>query len=316
LIYTIAMTKELKLIQNEPLSRLVMDDIKWYWVDFEESNAEEELLLSEYFKFNNLAIEDCLNNLERPKVDYYDTYNFFVLNAMKQETLEPVEVNMFVGESYIVSFHKTKLNEINKTRQKVIERNNIKETNPAYVAYLIMDKIVDMYFPEVYRIEDSLNDINFKTKGRMNDSIIDKVFDLRTDLLKQRYIVNSMKELLYRIINSSHFETFGDSKRYFNDIYDHLLKLSDIIESNRELTVEIRENYMSINSYRMNKIMTVLTLTTTVFIPLTFIAGIYGMNFEYMPELKWRYGYFFVIGIMVFIGLFLFRWFKRKGWFD
>jgi magnesium transporter len=103
---------------------------------------------------------------------------------------------------------------------------------------------------------------------------------------------------------------------YFTDIYDHLLKLTAIIESNRELTSDMRDHYMSIKADRMNSIMLTLTVVTVIFMPLTFIAGIYGMNFEYMPELKWHYGYFAVLGLMAIVGVSMYIWFKRKGWLE
>lgn len=316
LIYTLARTKNSELLANVPLERLSMKDINWYWVDFESPNEEEVALLSKHFKFHDLAIEDCLEHLERPKIDYYDNYNFFVLHALDQNTLEPIEVDLFVGENYVVSFHKSKLQEIDSVRQKILNSSNIKEEGHTYIAYLIFDKIVDCYFPAVYRLEDSLSEIDIRSGDRRIHNLIDQVFDIRTDLLKLRHIVNSMKELLYRILNSGHLEGFRDNIRHFNDIYDHLLQLSDIVESNREVTADVRDNYLSINSHRMNKIMTILTIITSIFIPLTFIVGIYGMNFDYMPELRWRYGYFFVLGIMALISISLLLWFKRKGWFD
>ena len=125
-----------------------------------------------------------------------------------------------------------------------------------------------------------------------------------------------MKELLYRILNSEHLQDFRNSKKYFNDIYDHLLKLSDIIESNREMTADMRDSYLSINSHQMNKIMTILTIITSIFIPLTFVVGIYGMNFDFMPELRWKYGYFIILSVMAVGGIFMFLWFKIKGWLN
>jgi magnesium transporter len=310
------MTKDMKLIKNETLDRLVEKDISWYWLDLDEPNRNEELLLSDFFNFNEFAVEDCLNHLERPKVDYFDTYNFFVLNAIKQETFEPIEMDIFLGKNYIVSFHRNKLDEIEKTIKNVLDKKDVEELSASYISYLIIDNIVDTYFPELYKTEERLNEIGFKSEDMRKDVLIDKVFDVAAALLKQRYVVNSMKELLYRIINSNHLKDYIDCERHFSDIYDHLLKLCDTIDSNRELTSEIKDNYMSINSYRMNKIMTILTIITTIFIPLTFIVGVYGMNFDYMPELKLRYGYFMILGLMVAIGFYLFLWFKRKGWFD
>ncbi len=145
---------------------------------------------------------------------------------------------------------------------------------------------------------------------------MDEIFEIRSDLLKLRRIVNSMRDLLYRILNSERLIGFHEHKLYFSDIHDHLIKLSDMVASNREMTSDMRDNYLSINSTRMNKNMMVLTVITSIFIPLTFIVGVYGMNFQNMPELSSKYGYFVVLLIMAIIAIEMFLWFKRKGWFD
>jgi magnesium transporter len=257
-----------------------------------------------------------LRRYERPKVDFYDKYNFFVLNALNSQMLTTIDLNLFVGENYVVSVHKTDLIEISDVRDKLISNKNIWAKGHLYVSYLIFDRIVDQYFPAVYQIEDNLSKIVIRSGSNVSHNIINRVFILREELLKLRRNIYSMKELLYRILNSEHLQDFRNNKHYFNDIYDHLLKLSDIIDSNRELTADMRDSYLSINSNRMNKIMTILTVISSIFIPLTFIVGIYGMNFDYMPELKWRFGYFIIMGIVVAIGIAMFLWFKIKGWLN
>ena len=316
MVNTLARTKDLQLLVNVPIERLFMDDVTWYWVDFESPNEEEITYLTKYFEFNHLAIEDCLEHSERPKVDYYDDYNFFVFHALDQDTLNPLELDLFVGKNYVVSFHKSSLKEIDSVRQTILDNQKIKFEEPVYVVYLILDKVVDEYFPLVYKIEDTLNDIDIRSGDGKINNIIDQVFEIRTQLLRFRRTTNSMKELLYRILNSEHLEGFINNKRYFNDTYNHLLKLWDIIETNREITSDARDNFLSINSHKTNKIMTILTIISSIFIPLTFIVGVYGMNFDNMPELRWHYGYFISLGCMVVIGVAMLIWFIRKGWFN
>ena len=215
-----------------------------------------------------------------------------------------------------MSYHSTELNELDEAweRAKINEKNWDK--GPSYIAHQILDKIVDYFFPAIYKIEDRLNEIDNNVIKKPIHNLMDEIFEIRSDLLKLRRTINSMRDLLYRILNSERLEGFYEHKLYFSDIYDHLVKLSDMVDSNREMTSDIRDNYMSINSTRMNKNMMVLTVITTIFIPLTFIVGIYGMNFQNMPELTWKYGYFVVLLIMAIIAAEMFFWFKRKGWFD
>lgn len=316
MIYTFGLTKQNEWLEGASIERLMKSDIQWFWVDFDCASPEENKMLIDQFNFNPLAIEDCLDQIERPKVDFYDTYNFFILHSINPETLNPNELDLFVGTNYIISYHLNDLQEINYVRKEIANNAVLRKKGHTYVTYLIFDKVVDQYHPLVYQLEDILNDIDIKLSDKKIHNVIDKLFTIRADLLKLRHTINSMKELLYRILNSEHLEELRKSKHYFNDIYDHLLKLSDNIEINREMTSDIRDNYLSINSHRMNKIMTTLTIISSIFIPLTFIVGIYGMNFDYMPELRWHYGYFIILGIMVAITISMVLWFIRKGWLN
>ncbi len=316
MIRTIAITNDLKLLMDTPLQQLKGEGIKWYWVDFEAPSDEEVELLKNFFRFHPLAIEDCLYFLQRPKLEYYDTYNFFVTHSLDSESLNVEEINIFAGEDFVVSFHKEASRDIEAAWQEFIQTEGSYSEGPANATHMILDKIVDEYFPAVYNIEDKINEIDDNSKGHSIKHLLSRVFDVRGDLLKLRRTVTSMRDLLYRILNSNHLEGFKNKEIYFRDIYDHLLKLSDMIESNLEVTADLRDSYLAINANRMNSIMMLLTVITTIFIPLTFIAGIYGMNFANMPELQLRYGYFITLGIMIAIALAMVYWFKRKGWFD
>ncbi|MFZ5969428.1 MAG: magnesium/cobalt transporter CorA [Bacillota bacterium] len=316
MIRILAVTQDLNLLYDPPLAELNHTDIKWYWMDFDSPSEEESALLDHFFHFHHLAIEDCLHFLQRPKLEYYDLYNFFIINALDINTLKTLEIDIFVGARYIVSYHKEKSPEIDIAWQQFIDNEKYHDAGPVQVAYLIMDKIVDEYFPAVYQIEDKIDELENEENGYSVKYLLNRVFDIRGDLLKLRRAVNSMEELLYRILNSSHLEGFKERQIYFRDIHDHLLKLSEMIESNLDITADLRDSYLAINANRMNSIMMVLTIISSIFIPLTFIAGIYGMNFDYMPELRWKYGYFFILGIMGAIALMMVYWFKRKGWFD
>lgn len=316
MIRTISITKDLKPIYDLPLSDLSKENILWYWMDFNNPTQEESSLLETYFHFHHLAIEDSIFSLNSPKVDYYNDYNYFILNALDEFTLDPIEVSLFVGSNYIVSYHNAELKEIDEAweRVKINEKNFSK--GPAYIVHQILDNIVDYYFPATNQIEDKLNKIEAYGMNKPVYKLMDEVFEIRSDLLKLRKVVNSMRDLLYRILNSERLEDFNEHRLYFSDIHDHLIKLSDMIASNREMTSDMRDNYMSINSSRMNKNMMVLTVMSSIFIPLTFIVGVYGMNFRHMPELDWKYGYFVVWILMAIIAVEMFLWFKRKGWFD
>ena len=145
---------------------------------------------------------------------------------------------------------------------------------------------------------------------------MDEVFELRGDLLKLRRGLRPMREVLHRFLVSRRVEMTDNDRKYFHDIYDDLVQQTEIIEANRELASDIRENFMTYNSLKSNNIMMTLTVISTIFLPLTFIVGLYGMNFDYMPELKWKYGYFIICALMLGVAVGMLWFFKKKGWLD
>ncbi|MBH5320374.1 magnesium/cobalt transporter CorA [Paenibacillus sp. GSMTC-2017] len=315
MIRSLAITNDLEVIRDVPLNKLSDAHIKWYWVDFDMPTEAEANQLDEHFHFHPLAVEDCFHLLQRPKMDHYENMHFFVMHAINPKTLAAEEVDLFLGDNYVVTFHLQQSREIEDAWCKIAKQKKGVDKGHLYAAYLVMDKLVDQYFPGVYQIEEYLNEIENNVSSESMQALMDDIFDIRAKLLKLRRTILPMRDLLYRVINSDRIDGLAELRLYFTDIHDHLLKLSEMIESNREMTSDLRDNYLSINSYRMNGIMKTLTVMTAIFIPLTFIASIYGMNFEIIPELSWEWGYYAVLTVMLIVGSSLLFWFKRKGWF-
>jgi magnesium transporter len=316
MIRVMAVDVDNQIIPQATLSDLNGPDISWYWVDFDIPSQDEALLLDTHFHFHPLAIEDCYHLLQRPKLDHYDKVNFLVVHAVNAVTLAAEEVDIFWGENFIVTFHLSPSWEIEEAWSRIEQQEALRQKGHAYVPYLVMDNLVDEYFPSVYQIEDQLNEIEMKGKTASTHLLMNEIFEIRTKLLKLRRTIVPMRDLFYRIVSSDKIDGMKEQLIYFTDIYDHLLKLSEIIETTRDMTADMRDSYVSLNSNRMNTIMKTLTVITTIFMPLTFIAGIYGMNFAYMPELTWHWGYFVILAVMFGIGFAMFLWFRRKGWFE
>lgn len=315
MIRTLTVSTDGQINVNIPIQDCKKQNVTWYWVDFVDPSKEEIKQLEEFFNFHPLAIEDCIHLLQRPKLDFYEEYQFFVLHAIDQKTLEPLEVDLFLNENMIVTFHYKDLDEVNRVWKK-FESNRLKKKKGPYdVMYQIFDNIVDAYFPPIYQIEDALNRLeDIKQFSSLNDKM-DDVFEIRSDLSQMRRTIIPTRDLLYRTINSDRLTQVKLNKAYFTDIHDHLLKLSDMIETNRDVSSDIRDSFMALSSNRMNNIMMTLTIFATIFMPLTFIVGIYGMNFTYMPELNWKYGYFIILGLMMIVIVGMVGYFKKKGWF-
>jgi magnesium transporter len=318
LIHTYVVSKTGVVHADVPLERINLKEFsgQWCWVDFDRPTAAEERLLETYFHFHHLAIEDCLHLLQRPKLDHYEDMHFLVLHTLDSDTLHAEELDLFLSENLLVTFHFSFIPELADAMKKWQDTPDAAAKGPFFAAYYVIDKVVDGYFPVIYRIEDELFELEGGRSKGYTKKTMDQVFEIRSELLTLRRTVFPMRDLVYRIFNSERINGLGPYRAYFTDIYDHLLKLSEMLESNRDMTADIRDSYISLNSNRSNEIMKTLTVITTIFMPLTFIAGIYGMNFQAMPELSWRYGYFTVLLGMLVIGAGMYAWFKRKGWFD
>ncbi|MFD0695068.1 magnesium/cobalt transporter CorA [Paenibacillus sp. GCM10027628] len=316
MIRSIAITTELELCIDLPLKSLAQSNILWYWVDFNNPSEDEARQLKDHFHFHPLAIEDCFYLLQRPKMDHYEDVHFFVMHAINAKTLAAEEVDMFMGNNYLVTFHLHESREIEDAWSRIAEQEQIRSQGHIYAAYLVLDNLVDQYFPSVYQIEDQLDQIEINVHKESIQVLMSQIFDIRAKLLKLRRTIVPMRDLLYRVINTERIDQIREHQLFFTDIHDHLLKLAEMIESNRDMTADMRDSYISLNSNRMNTIMKTLTVITTIFMPLTFIAGIYGMNFQYMPELQWHWGYFAILLLMFGIGFGMFTWFRKKGWFD
>ncbi|USK86400.1 magnesium/cobalt transporter CorA [Peribacillus asahii] len=317
MISFIGITDKNKLEKHVFIDDLNFSKYKWFWVDFNEPTKEELTHLEKTFHFHPLAIEDCIHTLQRPKLDYYYDYTFYTTHLVREEERDILkeELDFFVGENFIVTFHLNPAIEVSQIWDRLLSQKNVEKWDTFYVFYQILDKIVDNYFPLIYKIEEKLNKIEDNIQNKSMSHLMNELFDTRYMLLNLLHTIHPMRDLLYRMLNSHHLSGVKKRKEYFSDIYDHLLKLSEMVMTDREVTADIRDSYLSLNSHQTNNVMKVLTIITSIFAPLTLIAGIFGMNFEYMPELTWKYGYFFSLGLMGVIGVSMYFWFKRKGWF-
>lgn len=254
--------------------------------------------------------------MQRPKLDYYDDHTFFVIHSIEEKSLTKREIDIFIGDDYIVTYHKQPSTYTDSVKS-LLRRSNDKDAfDEYYVFYQLLDFVVDQYFPIVYEIEDHINEIEDNTKKLSMENLLEQLFDRRGELLLLRQIIHPMRDLLYRILNSHHLDGVQERKEYFADIHDHLIKVADITASNRELTQDVRDSYLSLNAHQTNRTMQVLTIISVIFMPLTFIVGIYGMNFTHMPELDEKYGYLFIWVIMITISVTMYLWFRKKGWFE
>ncbi len=293
----------------------ISEEKKWIWVDLNEPTKEESEILVDYFNFHPLSVEDATQVQQRPKFKQYDDYQFIVFHALDLKTLESEEVDIFIGEDFIVTFHRERYEEIDTIKRKLFNET-IEINEPKDILLYILDDIVDNYFPFIYDIEDKV--FNFEDRHNLDittKTLIDDTFDLREELLIIKRTVQPMKDLVYRMREGKVLHLNEQQFLFITHINDHLMKQMEMVDSSREMTSDIRDNYISLNSFKMNNIMKILTIYSVVFMPLTLIAGIYGMNFTNMPELEWHDGYYIVLVIMAVIAIIMLIVFKKKRWF-
>ncbi|MCD8897543.1 magnesium/cobalt transporter CorA [Mammaliicoccus sciuri] len=293
----------------------ISEDKKWIWVDLNEPTKEESEILVDYFDFHPLSVEDATQVQQRPKFKQYDDYQFIVFHALDLKTLESEELDIFIGDDFIVTFHRERYEEIDTIKRKLFNET-IEINEPKDILLNILDDIVDNYFPFIYDIEDKV--FNFEDRHNLDittKTLIDDTFDLRQELLIIKRTVQPMKDLVYRMREGKVLHLNEQQFLYITHINDHLMKQMEMVDSSREMTSDIRDNYISLNSFKMNNIMKILTIYSVVFMPLTLIAGIYGMNFTNMPELEWHSGYYIVLIIMAVIAIIMLIVFKKKRWF-
>ncbi|MDX1477060.1 MAG: magnesium/cobalt transporter CorA [Saprospiraceae bacterium] len=276
--------------------------------------------VGEMYHIHPLALEDILDTQQRPKFEEYDDGFFLVLKSFvydaENKKILPEQISIYCGDGFVLSFQEDESDVFAGVRTRVEQANGrIRARGADYLAYALADNLVDTYFhvldqlgDEIEQLEDLIMDNPTPELKQLMHRLKECILDLRRGLSPAREAV-----MAFSRVDS---EMIGDRTRYFiRDLYDHILRAIEINETNRESLTGLQDLFISEISFRMNKVMQTLTIVATIFIPLTFLAGIYGMNFDYIPELHYRYGYFVLLGIMVAIGLGLLYVFKRKRWF-
>ncbi|MEC0126776.1 magnesium/cobalt transporter CorA [Paenibacillus pabuli] len=283
----------------------------FYWID---ADVDDLAVLQPLFLIHDLAVEDCLSDEEqRPKIEIYESHYFIVINSIRfdDEEIFLRAVNLFLGRHFIISVTKQKVSEL-RTLKPILWEQEI--STPDKLLYLLVDLIVDNYFTVGDRIEARIEKLEEDILMHTKKSHLNEIIGLRSEILWLKKVLGPQKEVI-NTLNKKDLRLIDDQlQKYFSDIYENAVKISETFETYRDLMGNLREAYQSSIANRANEIMRVFTAITTVFMPLTVITGIYGMNFDNMPELHWKYSYFVVIGLMVTLGLSMFFIFRKKDW--
>jgi magnesium transporter len=294
------------------------------WINI-EGLSDVELLreLGELFGFHPLALEDVLNCGQRPKVEDYGTYHFLVMKSLRlKDELELEQISFFLGNNYVITVQEIPGDSFEAVRERIRKGGSrIRTMGPGYLLYALIDALIDEFFPVLEAYGERLERLEEQVLARPTPAILNEVNHIRRELLLVRRAAWPEREVIAAFEREESHLIRQDTRVFLRDCYDHVIQVIDMVETFRDLAGSLLEVYLSSVSNKMNEIMKVLTVISTIFIPLTFIAGVYGMNFDpdtspwNMPELRWFWGYPFSLLVMAIVAGAMVLYFRRKKWF-
>jgi magnesium transporter len=275
--------------------------------------------IGQAFNIHRLILEDVVDVYQRPKMDEYESGLFYLIKSLRfdptDKKVKTEHVGIYFQEGLVISFQEYSSDIFQKVKSRIVGSSGmIRQRGADYLAYALADVIVDNYFVVLEEIESLLTELESEILTNHENSQKHKMLSMKKELLKVRKNIAPLREALSQL-SKTDSSLIADSTVFFlRDLYDHVIQCLDMVESFRDLNNGLQDLYHAELSFKMNQVMQVLTLVSTIFIPLTFLAGIYGMNFKNMPELDNPYGYYILLGAMLFIGLGLFLYFRKKRW--
>lgn len=291
------------------------------WVDI-QNPEEDELsgILRDIFHFHPLAIEDCQSTgFQTAKIDDYRDYLFIIAHALKIKpgsgVLETDELNLFIGQNYVVSTHHNgKSNPVEHVWSLLEKDDRLLSNGPGFLAHAILDILVDGYMPLIDSMDEEIEWLEDKVLQQPSPETLERILDLKHSTLTLRRLIGPQREVMNILSRDDFPQISQHNKIYFRDIYDHLVRIQDLSESVRDIVQGTLDIYLSATSNRLNEVMKALTIVSTIFLPLTFLAGVYGMNFITFPEIHWRYGYLAAWVLFILIAILMVVYFKKKRW--
>ncbi|MBO7745237.1 magnesium/cobalt transporter CorA [Paenibacillus sp. MWE-103] len=283
----------------------------FYWID---AGVDDLEVLQPLFSLHDLAVEDCLSEEEqRPKIEIHEGHYFLVINSIRfdDEEIFLRALNIFLGRHYIITVTKQKINELRTLKPILLEEQ---VSRPDYFLYHLVDIVVDNYFLVGDRIEARIESLEEDILVHTKKSHLNEIIGLRSEILWLKKVLGPQKELI-ATLNKKDLKLIDDQlQKYFSDIYENAVKIAETFETYRDLMGNLREAYQSSLANRANEIMRVFTALTTIFMPLTFLTGIYGMNFDYIPLLHLHGGSYVLLTFMLMLGFGMFFIFRKKEW--
>ncbi|MBZ4660926.1 magnesium/cobalt transporter CorA [Thermotoga petrophila] len=275
--------------------------------------------VGEFFGIHPLVLEDILNVHQRPKVEFFENYVFIVLKMFTYDEnlheLESEQVSLILTKNCVLMFQEKIGDVFDPVRERIrYNRGIIRKKRADYLLYSLIDALVDDYFVLLEKIDDEIDILEEEVLERPEKETVQRIHQLKRNLVELRKTIWPLREVLSSLYRDVPPLIEKETVPYFRDVYDHTIQIADTVETFRDIVSGLLDVYLSSVSNKTNEVMKVLTIIATIFMPLTFIAGIYGMNFEYMPELRWKWGYPVVLAVMGVIAVIMVIYFRKKKW--
>ena len=294
------------------------------WVDLNGENPEQaQQILSDVFLFHPLAVDDAINEVLLPKIDDWQSYLYLVLRGINHSNgARPIllpELDIFLGDHYLVTFHQETIAAVERVWESIDQDERLMKNGPSYILYRIVDELIEDYIRALEEMEDQVETVEAEVLRRPHPSVQERIMGLKHTILKVRRVVVIQREVLNQLARDPIQVIDEEERVYFRDVYDHIIRVYDLVDGLRDLVGSALELYLAAVNNRMNDVMKTLTIITTLFMPLTFITGFFGMNFfqPVLPSLGiWTGSIAFVLTLvlMAFTPFIMFLWMRRRAW--
>ena len=303
---------------------LLADEENVVWIDFlaetDEEMAAAENVLLKVFKFHYLTAEDARETRNQPKIEVFPDYLFFIFHGVKNETnsvnFVTKELDGYLGKNYVVTYHHEIFRSIEAVKNQIRTTPFACRRGADYLLHQILDQLVDLYMPVVDDFDDKINELEERVfrPQKSDNAILEEIMDLRRSVARLKRISARQLDVLFRLSHGEFPQIKENILPFYRDVFDHLQRISDLSENYKDLVSGLFDIHFSVIANKTNDIIKFLTIFSAIILPLSLIAGIYGMNFDNMPELHTRFGYFITIGVMILVAVGLLIYFWIKGW--
>lgn len=289
-----------------------------FWLDIEGPDDDDYRLLEQGLKFHPLTIEDIKHGQQRPKVEEYPEFNFAVIFQALWENNEVVfrEHHLYVSQSYLITVHQEPSPALTQVHERIAKSPELTKGQPAFLTYLVIDSLVDSNFPALEKLDDSVDDLEDDIIAKATPELLDRIYHLKHAVVELRRLLGAQRDVFQALITHGIHLQQADMTLYYRDVYDHIVRQYETVDALRDLLTSAMDVYLSTVSNRLNQTTKALTVIASVFLPLSFLTGFYGMNFQYLTQiLETPYAAFAVgVGTMV-IAIVIQLWlFQRRGW--